>query len=346
MNITFLAPCKDLSGGIKVIATYGNKLIDLGHSVTVAYPKSTQSLARRLKRSLIKTIKNQKDHLDRFEGTLLAVSEFSNQTIPDGDVLIATAWETAEWSQNLAESKGAKFYFIQGHEVWNGQTERVYDTLKQPMKKITISNWLQTLLTEVSGDKDITMIPNASDFGLGDDRGFASEPNYDLGMTYSSIPNKGSDLGLEAIRQIAVDHPNLRVVLFGTEMPSEMLPFNVDMYEKPSQKKIQEIYQSTAIWLSTSYEEGFCLPCLEAMSSGAVVVSTDNKGVRDIIDHEKNGFITPTGEVSDLVERIDFLLTHPTEFEEYQKAGLQKSASFSWDKSALMMEQTLQGASQ
>lgn len=341
MHITFLAPCKDLSGGIKVIATYGNKLMELGHQVTIVYPKSRQPLRRRLKRGLIKAVKQQQDHLDRFKGQLLAIPEFTDSNVPDGDVLIATAWETAEWSQKLSMSKGKKFYFIQGHEVWNGQKERVYNTLKYPMKKITISSWLQHLMAEISGDQDITMIPNASDFRVSHNDSTAMSRVYDVGMTYSTIPNKGSHLGLEAVKQIANAHPDLRMVLFGTELPEEELPFNVDMFEKPSQRKIQEIYESTSIWLSTSYEEGFCLPCLEAMSSGAVVISTDNKGVRDIVDHEQNGFITPTGNMQVLADKIDYLLTHHDVWQAMHEAGLEKSLTFSWDDSARRMEKTL-----
>jgi len=341
MRITFLAPCKDLSGGIKVIATYGNKLVDLGHDVTVVYPQSTQPLRRRLKRALLKKLKNQMDHLDRYKGKLKAVREFTDATIPDGDAIIATAWETAEWSRDLSSSKGRKFYFIQGHEVWNAEQERVYQTLRLPMRKITISRWLQELISEISTDEDITLIPNASDFGISSSELAQRSNRYDIGMTYSSIPNKGSDLGLEAISRIARRNPQLKVVIFGTELPEADLPFNVDQFEKPAQEKIREIYRSTRLWLSTSYEEGFCLPCLEAMSSGAVVISTDNKGVRDIIDHDINGYIVPTGDVDALEGRIAYLLEHPAEQEKLQAAGLLKSKTFSWDRSALLMEKTL-----
>ena len=33
--------------------------------------------------------------------------------VPDGDVVIATWWETAEWVVELSSRKGAKAYFIQ-----------------------------------------------------------------------------------------------------------------------------------------------------------------------------------------------------------------------------------------
>ena len=321
-----------------MIATYGNKLVERGHTVTIVYPQSTQPLKRRIKRGMIKFVKQQQDHLDRFKGQLLAVKEFNNRTIPDGDVLIATAWETAEWAKGLSNSKGRKVYFIQGHEVWNGQQERVYDTLQLPFKKITISTWLQELLTDISGDEDISMISNASDFKINPQDDSQVKRKYDIGMTFSSISNKGSNLGLQAIRQIAKTYPGLKFVLFGTEAPSEDLPLNTTVFVKPSQKKIGAIYESTRIWLSTSYEEGFCLPCLEAMSSGSVVISTDNKGVRDIVDHKKNGMITKTGSSNALVEKIALLLEHPEEMKRLQSAGFKKSETFSWDDSTTRME--------
>ena len=42
-----------------------------------------------------------------------------DKDVPDADVVIATWWETAEWVAKLSPSKGAKAYFIQGHEVFD-----------------------------------------------------------------------------------------------------------------------------------------------------------------------------------------------------------------------------------
>lgn len=345
LNITFLAPCKDLSGGIKVIATYANLLMDRGHQVTVVYPRTNRPVLRQIKRLVIKTLKNQQDHLDTFRGRLLAVDTFDNQTVPAGDVLIATAWETAEWAGVLNDSKGRKFYFIQGHEVWNGQKERVYATLKLPFTKITISSWLQTLLSEISGDKEISLISNGCDFVLSEDQALTSDRKYDVGMTYSSIPNKGADIGMGAMLKLAEHNPKLRFVVFGSELPLGNLPANLDVFVKPSRIRIGEIFQQTKIWMSSSYEEGFCLPCLEAMSSGAVVVSTDNKGVRDMIEDGQTGYLTTPGKISELAMRVNFLLEHPQSMQRMQGASYLRSKAFSWEKSADMFNQVLSSTS-
>ncbi len=341
MDITFLAPCKDLSGGIKVIATYANLLMDRGHNVTVVYPKNQQPVLRTMKRWVIKTMKQQYDHLDTFRGRLLAVDIINDDSVPTGDIVIATAWETAEWAMALSEDKGRKFYFVQGHEVWNGQQERVYATLKLPLTKITISSWLQTLLSEISEDHEIALIPNGCDFILNESQALTSHRRYDVGMTYSPIPNKGANIGFSAMQKLAKANPLLKFVIFGSEPPEGDLPPNLEVFVKPSRKRIEQIYRETKVWMSTSYEEGFCLPCLEAMSCGSVVVSTDNKGVRDMIENGQTGYITTPGKISELASRVDFLLKHPDSLSSMQTRSFQKSSQFSWEQSAEMFNQLL-----
>jgi glycosyltransferase involved in cell wall biosynthesis len=337
MNITFLAPCKDLSGGIKVIATYGNKLVERGHDVTVVYPRRPIDSLNALKQRTLKILKREQDHLDRFKGKLLAVDSVNENSVPTGDILIATAWETAEWAGRLSAAKGRKFYLIQGHEVWNSPKERVYETLKMPFTKITISSWLKDLVAEISGDREIALLPNGSDFRFAEAEVLNSERHYDVGLVYSAIPNKDSASGLKAMRMLLNRNPDLRFVIFGTSEP-EQLPPNTTFYLKPAPHKIAEIYRSTRVWLSTSYEEGFCLPCLEAMSAGAIPVSTDNKGVRDIIEEGHSGFITEPGDPDSLVTRSETLLNNGIREHSMRQESWLRSRRFSWERSADQLE--------
>ncbi len=41
------------------------------------------------------------------------------QSIPDADVVIATAWQTAYTVDRLSDNKGDKFYFVQNYEIWD-----------------------------------------------------------------------------------------------------------------------------------------------------------------------------------------------------------------------------------
>ena len=341
MHISFLAPCKDLSGGIKVIATYANLLVGLGHEVTVVYPRTPMNSLNALKKKGLKMVRRERDHLDRCQANLISVDRVHDSTIPDADVLIATAWETAEWANGLSSSKGHKYYLIQGHEVWNSSPEHVYATYRYPFRKITISTWLRDLVAVISGDQDILLLPNGRDFNFSRDNVVFRERKYDVGLVYSPIPNKDYRSGLEALMKLHHNNPNRRFVIFGTSKP-ETLPPNTDYFIKPSPAKIAEIYNSTRVWLSTSYEEGFCLPCLEAMSAGAIPVSTDNKGVRDIIMDGISGYITPPGKPDSLVARSEALLNDRDHQESMRLKAWENSSTFSWTRSAKSLESLFQ----
>lgn len=341
MDITLVAPCKDLSGGIKVIAKYGNLLQERGHRVTVIYPRKRLGFKQSLKQGIKRILRNELNHLDFFSGRLLAVHEIDEKHVPDGDVIIATAWETAEWVNNLSESKGKKVYLIQGYEVWNAPKDRVHATFSYPFKKITISQWLKEMIQEISGDTDIDIVPNASDHSTETLESDQPERSYDVGMTYSPIPNKDADTGLAVMQQIKAEFPEARFVIFGSETPNVELPEDTTVHTRPPQQLISKIYQQTKIWISTSYEEGFCLPCLEAASSGAAVVSTDNKGVRDIITDAKNGYITTPGNADEMIERVRSLLKDLDLLQTMQRAAHRRGKDFSWDLSGNKLETIL-----
>jgi len=342
MRITFLAPCKDLSGGIKVMAAYGNELIKRGHTVTVVYPAQRTPLKRKFKQALIKFIKHRKDHLDYFKGNLLALDKIDNSTVPPGDIMIATAWETADWALKLSPDKGLKFYLIQGLEIWNSPKEKVFNTYQYPFQKITVSPWLKEKITNLSGDQNIDLILNGCDIKSEDFSVYESERKYDVGYVYSAIPNKRAALGLDVIKTLAEKNRHLKFIIFGTDpVPLGKLPPNTKVYVQPSKNKIKKIYRSAKIWLSTSGEEGFGLPALEATSSGAVVVSSDNKGVNEIIKNNQNGFIVRQNYKSEFVLRITQLIENSHLLKTFRQAGLKKSKEFSWERSTDQLESIL-----
>lgn len=78
----------------------------------------------------------------------------------------------------------------------------------------------------------------------------------------------------------------------------------------PRQEVIQLLKQSH-IFLLVSYLETFGLVYLEAMASGNIVIGSRGEGIDGIIQHEKNGFLSPAGEVEPLtaiLEKIIFQL--------------------------------------
>lgn len=338
MNITFVVPCKDLSGGLRVIAAYGNNLLRLGHHVNVVYPFKKLSMKRKLKNRVLSFGKKQTDHLDQFHGNLMGVEAVTDAAVPRADIIVATSWETAEWIRDFPESAGVKHYLIQGYEIWNAQIERVTDTFKLPFHKMVTSNWLKEIIEDTTNEQDIPVLWNGKDFFMSESLGEGVVRPYDIGMVYSNIPNKNSGLGLQTILEVAKVYPNLKVVMFGTHKPEIKFPINVDFYTKPEQEKIREIYMKTKIWLSTSRMEGFCLPALEAISLGSAVVSTNSFGVQDIINHGEDGFLVELTEEWKMKDYVIELMGSEEMRKKIQVNGLKKSEHFSWMKSSEKME--------
>ena len=60
-----------------------------------------------------------------------------------------------------------------------------------------------------------------------------------------------------------------------------------------------------------SLEEGMSLALLEAMSAGLPVVATDIEGNRQLVRHEREGLLVPTGDSRGLATAIGCLLAEP-----------------------------------
>lgn len=343
MKITFLVPCKDLAGGLKVVTAYGNALLRRGHEVTVIYPKRMFPLKEKLRKEIKGWLNDDRDHLDFFQGKLLEVEAITEENIPSADILIATAWQTVEESKDFDSSKGKKFYFIQHYETTTRDTEETDKSYKRKdFTKIVISNYLKKTIEKVSGEKNIAIIPNGRDYFLSEYKGEGFNRKYAIGMLYSSMKSKRSDIGMESINIVLDKYPDLKVVLFGSEYTKERLNSQVfTFYRRPLQEEIPKIYLSTRIWISSSDVEGFCLPALEAICSGCAVVTTNSGGVLDIIEDGKTGLVVSTGNAQLLADAIIKVLENKELEIKFQNAGLSQAENFSWEKSTNQLEKLL-----
>ena len=143
MKITFIIPHAGLSGGIRVVAIYAERLKNLGHHVTVVslplqpkpFKQKIKALLKEKKWPVQKPGPSHFDNVDVQHTILERYRPIVNDDVPDADVVIATWWETAEWVHRFQLSKGTKFYFVQHHETHNNQPiERVKATYSLPLQ--------------------------------------------------------------------------------------------------------------------------------------------------------------------------------------------------------------------
>ena len=85
------------------------------------------------------------------------------------------------------------------------------------------------------------------------------------------------------------------------------------------------------VFVQTSTHEGFCLPALEAMATGAAVVCTDAHGNRDFCEDGVN-CLMPAARVEAVRAALGRLLADPGLCERLGAAGMATAADYAWER--------------
>lgn len=345
-----------MSGGIKVVSIYARRLQAQGHSVVlVSPPLPAPTLRRRL--SLLAKGANPfpplhlSSHLDGSgldHHVLECWRPVTDADVPDADVVIATWWETAEWVARLGAHKGAKVYFVQGHEVFADlPVARCRATYRLPLHKIVVARWLKDVMRFEYGDANVDVVPNSVDHEQfqAPVRGKQSKPT--VGFLYSSSEVKGVDAALSALAIVRRRVPALRVIAFGSERPGPVrpLPADVEFYFDPPQALIPKLYASCDVWLTASRSEGFNLTAMEAMACRTPVVSTRTGWPEEAIGTSYNGMLADVDDVEGLAQCVQKLIDMEDRHWRQISYNAQWTArAGSWDDSAAKFERALMRA--
>jgi phosphatidyl-myo-inositol alpha-mannosyltransferase len=101
------------------------------------------------------------------------------------------------------------------------------------------------------------------------------------------------------------------------------------------------LFQKAWIFCLPSTYEGFGVPYIEALASGAVVVASPNLGAKEVLADGKYGIIS---EDDQLGSSINQLITNPDLLNHYIEQGLIRSLDFSWERVAEKYEQIYEKA--
>lgn len=137
---------------------------------------------------------------------------------------------------------------------------------------------------------------------------------------------KGQDILAKAWEIVVRKHPDWEMHNYGklddTVLSSDQLPQN--MYLHPPVKNIKEQYLESSIYVLPSRYEGFGMVLIEAMTFGLPCVAFDcNYGPGDIIHHENNGLLIPTGDYHALAKALTRLIEGEELRKEYGNRAIQ-----------------------
>lgn len=342
MKITFVSPPPNPSGGIRVIAIHAARLKALGHDVQVIAPTTpAPPLRERLRGALRGTPQPKPPSSTPYDEeaapfhSLRHPGPVTDRDVPDADVVIATWWETAPWVAALSPTKGRKFYFVQGHELFSAETaDRAAATYRLPLQKITVAGWLADTMRDRYGDPTAITVPNAVDHGRfhAPPRDKGATPT--VGFLYAPHSVKGTDLAIAAVAGLKARLPDLHAVTFGSTRPTVEFPLPdwIEFRHSPPQDKIRDVYALCDAFLMASREDGFGMTVTEAMACRCPITASRTGCAPDLIRDGVNGYLCNIGDVAAMTDGLHRILTAPPDdWRAMSDAALAAVADYNWD---------------
>jgi GT2 family glycosyltransferase len=257
-------------------------------------------------------------------------AELSRELAQVDAIKVATWWMTAVHVWRASVARGLPVYFVQDIETsyypdHEQARHAVLDSYRPEFRYMTISEWNRERLEEMGLQAEL--IPPGIDLDT-----FRPRPEVvrrdDMVLALGrSNPLKNLPLTLSAWR--ALPDPRPELLMFGIEPELAEEP-GTSYVTAPDDEHVAELFSAATVFVQTSRHEGFALPPLEAMATGAAVVCTDAHGNRDFCRDGEN-CLMPQSEPAAVAAAIAQLMGDPELRGRLGAAGIATAADYAWE---------------
>lgn len=161
---------------------------------------------------------------------------------------------------------------------------------------------------------------------------------YGIGIFGRVRHQKGIDLLVDASLPLLQKYKDFTVVVVG-EITSDNEKFVNEQKQKIETaglsdrflfkgkqpfSEIPKLFRAMSIVAALSRNEGFGLTVLEAMGSSAAVIATEAGAWKEVVREGVDGYCVPCDDVESLTEKLDLLMSDPTQLDSMGKEGRQR----------------------
>ena len=255
-------------------------------------------------------------------------------------IKVATWWNTASAVWAASVLNGIPVYFVQDIETGYyphdaAMRNAVLASYRHEFRYMTISSWNQDRLRELG--LGARLIPPGIDLEtfrpLPD---IERRPDMLLALGRSN-PLKNLRLTLDAWHTLPEPRPEL--CLFGIEPELANEP-GIRYVTAPSDDEVNRLFNQATAFVQTSVHEGFCLPPLESMATGAAVVCTDAHGNRDFCVNGKN-CLMPEPNRRSVADALAWVLGDAVLRARLGRQGITTAQDYAWSQRIDALEQFL-----
>ena len=321
MIVSFVCPSSPApTGGVTAIYEFANGLSRRGHEVHIAHGAfwGRPGVASLDELAWFRFEPGVEHHFGKGEIPL-----------PDADVIFGTT---------APGHLGLPVLLVQGFEMFPKEMER--EIFRSACLKVCVASWLVQVAAEYGVPPDqLVHVPYGIDHDTFRVTNALDARPVEVGMLYNSHLAKGWITGRQALELVHERRPEMRAVVFGTEVPDEVLPSWITFVFDPApQVLVDDVYNQCRVFVQPSLWEGFGFTAVEAMACGCALVSTDNGGSADYALPGETALLSAPGEIESLAANIETLLRDDSERIRLATAGRAHVQQFRWDRGAELLE--------
>ena len=334
-----------LSGGVRVVIEFANRLTENGHEVHLIHPSMAyDEIAIREIRQDVVLVPTRSIHNNEISSPFskLRLAWQLALTVPKSDLIISTHTPTTISA------------FIASKFLRKGQSAWLYQDYLEMFLGKPAESWL---LKNASRWQDV--IFTVSQYSKTELEGYYPGKIFVVGegLSHSDVfkpvpefhrpenlqkkkiivtmgdprSRKGFPDFLNAVDIVFEKVPELHLWIFAKEELEINTRVPFDFFFRPERENLASMYANCDIFVSASWWESFGLPPLEAMACGAPVITTDSRGVRDFTETGINCLVVPPRDSQALAEAILRLLEDNRLSNRFRRTGPLTAAKFSWD---------------
>jgi GT2 family glycosyltransferase/glycosyltransferase involved in cell wall biosynthesis len=316
LRIVYVTEDTGIGGGHRDVFEHLNRLADRGHDVAL-YTLGVQPEWFELHATPVRSFAD-------YDALVAALA-------PLDAIKVATWWMTALPVWRASVARGIPVYFVQDVETsyypdHEQARHAVLDSYRPEFRYMTISAWNRERLRELGLDAEL--IPPGIDLDtFGPRADVARREDMVLALGRSN-PLKNLPLTLDAWRALSDPRPEL--CLFGIEPELATEP-GMRYVRSPGDEQVNELFCQATVFVQTSTHEGFALPPLEAMATGAAVVCTDAHGNRDFCVDGVN-CLMPDPDPRAVAAALTRLLGDSELRARLGRAGIETAGDYAWER--------------
>lgn len=338
-SVVFLLPVKGGGGGSHSVVQEVSAMRRLGVEAKIAVNQS--NLNRFF--DMYPNLETKEDIFIGFQGLSDLISH-----VESADIVVATVYKSVELLKNIINIHNhiMPAYYIQDYEpkfFKEGTKEwrEAYDsyTAIPNIKAFAKTHWICEEVHKNHGIS-VSKVEPSIDHSIYYLRGRVNLPIVISAMIRPQTPYRGAERSMLILKKITQHYPNVKILIFGCDPNYEFFnDWNTNIFFENkgilNREQVAEVLSNSDIFVDLSDYQAFGRTGLEAMASGATVVSTKNGGVYEYAKHEENCLLVNPYDQDEIFEVISRLIRDEKLLNKLRRNAIITASKFSIHRAAV-----------